>query len=344
MTKYSPMLAKLGNKSDLELKNFTYEEKLDGTRAILYNKKGETKIINRRNNNITHRYPEFNFSIKQNCVLDGEIVIFNKKGVSEFNLLQHRDLLEDKKLIQERSKSMPATFVAFDILELNRKSLTKLPQKERFQILKKIINSSKNLKLIQSSKNGKQLFKKLTSKGGEGIIAKNPKEPYHEGKRRNAWIKIKKQDTIDGIIIGYTQEKRKLSTLLLAAYTNKNYTLGGGPGSGRTSKDQTQTISRDLSRAKISTHKLTNSQTHKLIYIGKVGTGFSEKEQYEILSKLEKIKTDKPTIEGLPKSTIHVKKKLIAEAKYLEITKDKKMRAPVFVKIRTDKKLKDCII
>ncbi|MBN2890278.1 MAG: hypothetical protein JXL97_00285, partial [Bacteroidales bacterium] len=88
----------------------------------------------------------------------------------------------------------------------------------------------------------------------------------------------------------------------------------------------------------------SNIGSQKLIYIGKVGTGFSEKEQSEIISKLEKIKTNKPAIKNLPKSTIFVKPKLIAEAKYLEITKDKKMRAPVFIRIRTDKKLKDCTI
>jgi len=301
-----PMLAKLGNEKDLTLKGFTFEEKLDGTRALFHKTNSSFKLINRRGNDITHRYPEFNFlkNIKaDSCLLDGEIVIFNEKGISEFNLLQHRDLLEDKTLIQERSKSMPAAYVVFDILKLNEKSLISLPQKERFKILKKTISKSSRFKIVTSSKNGKSLFKKLTSKGGEGVIAKNPEEKYHPGKRRNAWIKIKKSDTIDGIVVGYTQEKRKLSTLLLAAYSNS-----------------------------------------KLRYIGKVGTGFSEKEQSEIYKKLKSIEIDKPKIEGLPKSAIFVKPKIIIEAKYLEITKDKKMRAPVFVKLRTDKKLKDCII
>lgn len=300
------MLAKLGNKKDLELKNLIFEEKLDGTRTLLYKENDKIKLINRRDNNITHRYPEFNFkkNIKaDSCVLDGEIVIFNKKGISNFNLLQHRDLLENKNLIQLRSKSIPATFVPFDILELNEKSLTKLSQKERFRILKRIIKKSSRLNIVKSSKKGKTLFQNLTKKGGEGVIAKNPKETYYEGKRRKAWIKIKKQNSIDGIIIGYTQEKRKLSTLLLATYDNK-----------------------------------------KLKYIGKVGTGFSKKEQKNILSKLKKIETKKPAIKGLPKNTIFVKPKLIAETKYLEITKAKKMRAPVFIQMRTNKKLKDCII
>lgn len=300
------MLARLGNKEDLELKNFIYEEKLDGTRALLYKKNNNIKLINRRNNNITHRYPEFNFekNIKANsCVLDGEIVILNKKGISDFNLLQHRDLLEDKEKIKKRSKSMQATFVVFDILELNEEKLTSLTQKERFKILKKTIKKSKYIKIIKSSKNGKKLFAILTKKDGEGVIAKDPEEKYYEGKRKKAWIKIKKQNTIDGIIIGYTQEKRKLSTLLLAAYKH-----------------------------------------HKLTYIGKVGTGFSQKEQSQILKKLEKIKTNKPAIKNLPKNTIFVRPKLIAEAKYLEITKNNKMRAPVFVRMRTDKILKDCVI
>lgn len=60
-----------------------------------------------------------------------------------------------------------------------------------------------------------------------------------------------------------------------------------------------------------------------MIYIGKVGTSFRELEQIEILKQLEKIKTGKSKIQNFPKSTIFVKPKLIVEAKYLEITKEK---------------------
>lgn len=173
------MLAKLGTKSDLNLQNFTYEEKLDGTRAIIYKSPNSIKIINRRNNDITHRYPDFNFlkNIKpESCVLDGEIVIFNKKGISEFNLLQHRDLLENKTLIKKRPKSMPATFVAFDILELNNKNLTSISQKKDLKFLKKIIKQSKNLKIIKSSKNGKTLFNNLTKKGRRSNCKKSKRK------------------------------------------------------------------------------------------------------------------------------------------------------------------------
>ena len=321
MKKYSPMLARLGDKSDLKKKGFSFEEKLDGTRAILYKDGKKIRLINRRGNDITHRYPEFDFSknIKaDSCVLDGEVVVFNKKGISEFNLLQYRDLLEDPEKINRRSKKSPATYIPFDILELNKKSLTKLKQKERFKILKKTIKKNSRIRIVRSSENGKRLFENLTKKGGEGIIAKDPEETYHEGKRLKAWIKVKKSDTIDGIIIGYTQEKRELSTLLLAAYT----TL--------------------LTNSQTNRHSLR--QTQQLIYIGKVGTGFSEKEQDDILKQLEKIKATRPAVKDIPKGTVFVRPKLIAEAKYLEITKDKKMRAPVFVRMRTDKKLKDCVI
>ena len=177
MKHYSPMLAKLSDESLFKEKGLIFETKLDGTRAICYVNK-ELKFINRRNNNITHRYPEFTFrkNIKaDSCVLDGEIVIFNKKGISEFNLLQHRDLLEDKEKINVRSKKTPAAYVVFDILEKDGKKLTKLSQKERFQILKKTIKQNSKLKIVKSSKQGKDLFDQLTKKGGEGVIAKNQK-------------------------------------------------------------------------------------------------------------------------------------------------------------------------
>src|SRR3989339_873786 len=130
--KIQPMLCKRGDKNDLDKPNYIFEPKLDGTRAICYINK-EIELINRRGINITKRYPEFNFrqNVNSSCILDGEIIVYGKDGMPNFNLLQKREQLEKEILIELRSKEIPATFVVFDILMKDGKNLINYPLKER---------------------------------------------------------------------------------------------------------------------------------------------------------------------------------------------------------------------
>ena len=298
------MLCKPGDEKDLNRK-WIFQPKLDGTRAICYFENNKFKLINRRNINITHRYPELKINIKaKNAVIDGEIIIFDKKKVPSFSLLQMREHLIEKEKIIKRSKELPANYVIFDIVYLDGKDLSSKNLIERERILRKAVKKTKNSGVIFSTKDGKGLWKDVKRKNMEGVIAKDPNSRYFSGKRVNEWIKIKFLKTIEALIVGFTQEKRKLSALALGAY-NKN----------------------------------------KLIYIGRVGTGFNHKFINEFSEKLEKIKTNKPSVEFKgSKKIIWVKPKYIAEIRFLDITKDKQLRAPAFLRLREDKKLKECII
>ncbi len=112
---FQPMLCQIGHQQDLNKKNYFFEIKFDGTRALLYFKNKKFKLINRRNHNITFRYPEFknfkNLIKAKSCVLDGEIIVYNKKGLPDFNLLQSREQLDKKFAIELRSKEIPATYI-----------------------------------------------------------------------------------------------------------------------------------------------------------------------------------------------------------------------------------------
>jgi DNA ligase D-like protein (predicted ligase) len=304
--KYQPMLCKLGDKKDLGKKNYIYEAKVDGTRAVLHANR-EIILINRRNRNITHRYPEFSFrkNIKaESAVLDGEIVCYNEKGLPDFNLLQRREQLEKRYLIEVRAEQIPATFIVFDILEKDGKKLISLPLKKRKQILRQTIKPGPRLELMVFTDNGKKLWKQARNLDMEGVVAKKLDSKYLLGKRTRDWIKIKNMKTIDCIIVGYTREIRQISAFALACYSNK-----------------------------------------KLKYVGRVGTGFTESFIKQLLPKLEKLKTGRQIVEYRGKHKIQwVKPELVAEIKYLQITKDKILRVPVFLRLRDDKPPKDCIL
>ncbi|MFA6088416.1 MAG: non-homologous end-joining DNA ligase [Candidatus Woesearchaeota archaeon] len=297
-----PMLAKLVNdKSHIDVlntKGHIYEPKLDGIRAILYFNKNKRNIFKSRNNiDITKRFENIDLSkIKaKSCILDGEIVSYNKEGNPDFHILQ----------TQEGEKE--AVFVVFDILNKNGKNLKNIPLLQRKKILNKTIIENKSLQTIFYTTKGKKLFLSMKKRKMEGIIAKKSNSFYLEGIRSDNWLKIKNLNTIDCIIIGFTKGKRKISSLALGLYKNK-----------------------------------------KIIYVGKVGTGFSEKfiDTFEVsMSKIKEDIKNKLSDESknLPKEIIFVRPKHVAEIEYLEFTKDEKLRAPVFKRLRDDKSIKECI-
>ncbi len=224
-----PMLAKLGTESDLGKKGFIYEPKLDGYRALCF-ANDKIKLLSRREKDLTFQYPELNLrkSIKaKNCILDGEIVIYDEKGDPSFRLLQERGQTSKKQIITQ-----PATYIVFDILMKDNKDLKILPLSERKQILEKTIIENESLQLIHYTTDGKKLWKIAKKRGIEGVIAKEKNGKYHPGLRTGSWIKIKALKTMDCIIVGYTTERRAISALALAAYDNDKLRYIGKVGTG----------------------------------------------------------------------------------------------------------------
>jgi len=303
----APMLAKIGSISDLKRAGWIYEPKLDGTRGILIKQGSKARILNRRKKWIEWRYPEIikdAKKIKESFVLDGEICVLDSKGRPDFNLIQSREQTDNKLKIKLLSKELPAIYYVFDILSLDSKDLTNKPLRERKKILEKVLPDLEHIKRIFWTKDGPALWKVVRRKKLEGVMAKKLSSKYYAGKRSSAWLKIKFLKTIDSIIIGYTQEKRIISALALGVYSQG-----------------------------------------KLIYIGRVGTGFSEAFLKDLYKKLRQIKSKKaPAPYSGKEKIIWVRPKYVCEVKYLEISKKKILRAPVFLRLRKDKLPKECIL
>src|SRR5665811_182857 len=99
------MLAATGTRETLRSKSYIFEPKLDGYRALCLKRGGTLQFISRNNRDITPEFPELAFGdlIKSDCMLDGEIVIYDEKGNPSFALMQQRKHLRP-----------PPTYVAFD--------------------------------------------------------------------------------------------------------------------------------------------------------------------------------------------------------------------------------------
>lgn len=303
--KYLPMLCKKGDLSLLNNRDYIFEPKLDGTRCIA-EVDNDVNLFNRRGRNIRRRYPEICEELKKykGFIFDGEIICYNRRGVPDFYLLQKREHVDSDFLIKLRMKMFPATYVIFDVLEVKGKSLLDAPLEERRDVLMKNIQRTKHVEPIFFTGNGSKLWEEITRRNMEGIIAKRRGSKYYPGERREEWLKIKNLKNLDAIVVGYTQEKREISSLGVALIDGSS-----------------------------------------LVYIGKVGTGF-DREVMEKLLKTFKVVEKAPVCnpEKAPDNMIWVKPEIVVEIEYMEVTKDRELRAPSFRRIRTDKPLKECTL
>jgi len=306
--RYEPMLASMGAQDDLKRTDWLYEPKLDGTRAIMTLKDDHLTFVNRNGNELTQRFPEMVQMRKhiraKSCVFDGEIVVYDADGRPDFNALAQRDSVDDPGLIEERAKQLPATYVVFDVLELEGESLIDKPLSERRDILADLIRNAHHIEQVFWTEHGTVLWKEAKRRKLEGVMAKAASSRYQPGQRSSEWRKIKLTSTIDAIIVGYTSEKRVVSSLVLSAYHND-----------------------------------------ELICLGRVGTGFTEAFLTDLAPKLKKLATKTPIVTYKSSLDIAwVKPQLVCEVKYLELTKDHALRAPSFLRLRTDKAPKDCVL
>ncbi|HSV42338.1 MAG TPA: non-homologous end-joining DNA ligase [Methanomassiliicoccales archaeon] len=300
---YEPMLAFLGKRNDLDRDGYIFEPKLDGTRALCYVNEG-IRFINRRGRDITERYPEFKFrnDLKaRSCVLDGEIVVYNRQGNPSFSLLQKREQSRTS-IAHILAANHPATYVVFDILELDGEDLTRTGLEERRDRLQEVLKESAAIQLIVSTKDGQKLWSIVEERKLEGVMAKRIGSPYEPGKRSMAWIKIKALKTIDCVLIGFTSEKRPISALALGLYFG-----------------------------------------NELRYMGRVGTGFTERSLEQSRPVLDSMMVDEPPVKSYPDHpTIWIRPELVVEIEYLQLTGDGHLRAPSFRRFRDDKGPKEC--
>lgn len=194
-------------------------------------------------------------------------------------------------------------YYVFDCLEADGKDLTDLTVIERKQILKKILPKSDVIIYCDHvDGEGKALFREMKKMGLEGMIAKRKNSKYYIGKRTTDWLKIKNIQTQEAIIVGFTDPKG--------------------------------------SRSSFGSLLLAVKKRGKLVSIGNVGTGFTDKSLKELHTKLKKlIRATSPLdvpIKQTPDIT-WVDPVLVCNIRYTEITDDGSVRHPVFQGLRVDK-------
>jgi len=210
----NPMLCKVfeGDISKIPYKVW-FEIKYDGGRVICdtTGKYGSPVIWSRRGNHLNNQFPDImkDLSQQKKAVFDGELVAFDRYGISDFNLFQRR-LVSNPIEIQQRVNSIPATLMVFDIIELDGQRLTNLPLKDRYEILKKTLKETPHIKLTPHFDTPDKL---LTMHNIEGIVIKKVDGGYFEGKRFDVWQKLKFTQEATVKVTGY--EKHPAGILMI---------------------------------------------------------------------------------------------------------------------------------
>lgn len=228
MRKVAPMLATLIDEP-FDSKGWLFEKKWDGYRALAYKNK-TVQLLSRGHKSFNKAYPSIVQAVSKlpgSFVVDGEIVLFDAKGRSSFQLLQN----------YLRSKQGKPYYCLFDILSFEGKDLTHLPLIERKKFLKKLLSSKRLPQLLYSDdvrEKGKVFFRQATKKGWEGIIAKKEDSTY-QFRRSRDWLKIKTVLGQEVVIGGFTEPKgarKNFGALLVGVYEKGRFVYVGHVGGG----------------------------------------------------------------------------------------------------------------
>src|SRR5581483_11522707 len=318
-----PMKATLADKP-FDRQGWIFEDKYDGIRALAYIKNGSFELLSRNQKSMAVRYPELKDLPKwvraKEAILDGEIIVLNKRGTANFQDLQARFGVTNRDTIQRLAKTQKIVYYVFDLLYVDGYDLRDARLLLRKAELKKILRPREVFQFAPHVlEKGTKLFRNAERKRLEGIMAKNGASRY-EQRRSTEWLKIKTTMRQEAVIVGYTRpqgSREYFGALHLGLYDGK-----------------------------------------RLFSVGKVGTGFDQKRLKEIYDLMQPLRTDRPpfdmpftakrnkweAIRGRNLSEVQwLRPKLVCEVKFTERTGDGSFRHPSFVGLRFDKKPTECV-
>ena len=286
------------------------EIKWDGIRALATWRDGRLTLRARSGTDITARYPELTADgaphlPATDAILDGEIVAFDAAGRPSFTRLQDRMHLTRAREIEREVVRTPIVYLPFDLLHLNGHDLTGLPLRQRRELLEQVVDG------LDAPVRLPPVFDDLDAAlsagreyGLEGIVAKDPASRYRAGIRSASWLKLKNTRTQEAVIIGIR------------------------PGKGNR-------------EGSIGSLLLAVPDGPALRYVGRVGTGFTDRMLRDLTTRLEPLRTDRTDVEGVPPAdaadALWVRPELVGEVEFADWTPGGILRHSRWRGLRPDK-------
>ena len=276
---------------------WVYEEKYDGYRILAYKEDAKVRLLSRNAKDRTAAFAAIAADVgrlrPRTLLLDGEVVGFDRAGVSRFQLLQQG--------------GTALVYAVFDCLYLDGRDLRAAPLAERRAAVERVLRGTRRcLAARRLGADGRAAYARARRRGFEGIVTKDGAAPYVEGRSR-AWLKVKVHQEEELVIAGYTAPggtRSYFGALLLGAYDRRG----------------------------------------ALRYVGKVGTGFAVATLAALHRAFQPLVVRAPAFADPPreKTVVWLAPKLVAQIAFTEWTADWKLRHPVYLGLRDDKRPREC--
>jgi bifunctional non-homologous end joining protein LigD len=288
-----------------------FEIKYDGYRMLAAGGP-DARLISRNGHDLTASFPELARALRalpyDGVVFDGEVVVHDASGLPSFQRLQKRARLTRAPDVRRAAVELPAALYVFDLLGFEDRDARELPLAERKALARELLPAVGPLKYADHlEQQGEAFYDHVVKLGLEGVVGKKADTPYRGGRSAH-WIKVRADLTDDFVVVGYSAPKGArdgFGALHLAAYDGD-----------------------------------------ELVYTGRVGTGFKSEDLPEIRRALDSVRRDEPACRDAPKGAEHswTEPALVCEVRYKELTEERLLRQPVFLRFRDDKPTTDCTI
>jgi bifunctional non-homologous end joining protein LigD len=302
-----------------EDREWLYEIKWDGYRAICFVENGKARLVSRNQNDLTADFPDLAREIPptvsgKQFILDGEVVALDERGRSSFSLMQQRTGFTHPGRRTGGDPAVPIVYYVFDLLYLDGYSLMRVDLEPRKQLLQQVLAPTHRVRYSDHYlDHGLALYELARENGLEGIIAKRRRSCYLQ-KRTREWLKLKITQMQECVIAGYTDprgSRENFGSVVLGLYDKRG----------------------------------------RLMHVGQAGSGFTHKTHADMWKLLKARQVSRSPFANKVDSTrkVHyVRPELVAEIKFSEWTHEGegggfKMRAPVFQGLRKDKKPEECV-
>ena len=321
---YDPQLATIV-KSPPSGDRWVHEIKYDGYRIGCVISKDRVRLISRNGNDWTNVFPSIAEAARtlptDDALIDGEVAMLLPDGRTSFAALQ--------KAAAGTTSHASLVYFVFDLIRLNGERIDRLPLEERKARLRALVEPAAPKPEAGRIRyadhivgDGEQLLEHAAQIGLEGIISKRRDLPYYSG-RHDGWRKSKVRKRGPFVIGGVTDPqgtRQGISALLVGYYAPRQ-------GVGRRERP-------------------SKGDGPRLVYAGRVGTGFSQSLALELRQRLDALEQpqcpfDPPILKGQERLAHWVKPVLVCDVLFAEWTNDIRLRAPVFAGLRTDVKPMD---
>lgn len=202
----APMLAALVR--DLPADERWYEPKWDGFRCVAFRDGADVLLASRNHRPLNRYFPEVEEALlslpSERCVVDGEIVVSGVAGL-DFAALMLRLHPAATRVAKLRIET-PACLVAFDLLALGHSDLRARALTHRRELLAGVVTPSAALAItpaVTDPAAAREWMDRLTGSGIDGVVAKDPRSAYEAGRRTRAWLKAKRERTLDCVVAGF---------------------------------------------------------------------------------------------------------------------------------------------